>query len=480
MNPSKNVSPKIPAAGDGAARNAVRRFRDKARAEREVARAEEHKTGALLHGRRAFVRGAGGLSLALPFLQAFQPRKAHAAPQKPKRFLLWHQGQGTQYDQWAKAGASPTDITFGKILKPVEAYKDRMLFLQGIDNKISDLASGNGHQTKQTTCLTCQPDGAGPSFDQVLSERIREPGQRSSLNLAAGSTKRVRLYAGPGDKIESQGDPRRVLDSLFTNTSGESEAELAKIKMRRESILDAVRDNFKLFEKRLGKEDKIRVEQHTDKLRELEVRLEQQQRVSCQKPEVSVPGGFNPFVNQAESAEIQIEIIVMAFACNLTPVATLEWTDDHNPPMFGGFSRGYGNWHEMVHSGETRRGIGGLHSGYAWYAERFATLMDRLSKVDEGGVPLMDTTAVQWTCDFGYGSGHNGRQVHTILAGSLGSNVQMGRMVSFADPEKLWARNDWALNNLYVTLLQAFGQDDNTFGNPGAGVRPGAIPGVLS
>lgn len=456
----------------------VRERAESHRLAREMAEARLHRTGAFVIGRRAFLRGAGGLTLALPGLAALEDKTARAAAAAPKRFLLWHQGQGTQFNEWAIPGSGDGDFQFGKILEPVSAYKDRMLFFRGVDNKISSLASGDGHTTKQSTCLTCEPNGQGPSFDQVLSSKIRKPGQRSSLNLAVGRTARMRFYAAAGDRIESQGDPRKVLSSLFTEAPSGNQ-ELQKLAARRKSVLDAVRENFTTFRSRLGKVDQVRLDQHADKLRELELRYMQQASSSCAKPTLSFPGTFNPGVDHVASADAQIEIVAMAFACNLTPVASIEFTDDHDPAVFGPFSSGFSNWHDMVHVGEQRRNIAGLISGYRWYADRFARLMKRLSEVQDDKGPLIDSTLVQWTCDFGYGIGHNGLSVHTCLAGTLGPNVKMGRLFNFLDVEKAWQSSPWALNNLYVTILNAFGIADQTFGNQGAGVKPGPIPGVL-
>jgi len=451
---------------------------DTARVSAEAAQAALHRTGARTIGRRAFLTGAAGLTLPLPFLEILTPR-AHAAGAGPRFYLAWHQGQGTQWNEWATPGTGETDFRMGRILEPVAAHRSRMLFLRGIDNKVKNLATGNGHESSQTTCMTCQPNGAGPSFDQVLSQRIRKPGQRASLNLGVGRSARMRFYAGAGDRIESQGDPRKVLTSVFAGST-QSGAELTKLLARRKSVLDAVRANMTSFRGRLGSSDRARLDQHTDKLRELETRFMQQSATAttCGSPQLKLPATFNPALDHAASAEAQIEILAMAFACNLTPVGTVEFTDDHDPAVFSGFSQGFSDWHDMCHQGESRRNIGGLIAGYRWYAERFATLLARFAAVQVDGGSLLDQTCIQWTCDFGYGAGHNGLSVQTAIAGSLGPNVKMGRMLSFADPEKLWSAAPWALNNLYLTIMRAFGQPDDMFGRAVTGGRSGPITAV--
>jgi len=467
--------------------------RDATRADAQAERiARPHPTGAFLAGRRAFLRGSGGLTLALPFLDAFLPRRAaHADATKPRFFIIWHQGQGTQFNEWAIPGSSPTDFRMGKILEPLAAWKDRMMFFRGIDNRQSDLSGGNGHTTKEMSCLTAMPNGGGPSFDQVLSKRIIQPGQRTSLNLAVGPSARRRFYAGPKDQIESNGDPRAVLKSLFTSTDS-SAKELERLNARRKSVLDGLRDNFTRFRSRLGNEDRLVLDNHAAKLRDLEVRFMQQGvATQCSPPQLNLASNFNPAVDQLAGAAAQIEIIVMAFACNLTPVASLEFTDDHDPAPFKAFTGG-GGWHDMVHKGETTRNIPGLIAGYRWYSERFATLMERLAAVKANGVPLIDQTLVQWTADMGYGVAHDPRGVHAAFAGSLGAGVKMGRLFAFTDSEKLGTNSKYTLNNYYVSILRAFGFSDETFGDQTPAfcngcfgeykgtILPGPIPGVFA
>ena len=59
------------------------------------------------------------------------------------------------------------------------------------------------------------------------------------------------------------------------------------------------------------------------------------------------------------------DLAIAAFGCEMTPVVTIEWTDDHDPALFAPYLGGYGNWHEMVHSGESMRGIAGLAASVA-------------------------------------------------------------------------------------------------------------------
>ena len=56
----------------------------------------------------------------------------------------------------------------------------------------------------------------------------------------------------------------------------------------------------------------------------------------------------------------------------------------------------------------------------------------------------------------------------------------MGRFLRFANPEDLWTESDWCTNNLYTSILHAFGATDvEHVGFTDPSVRRGPIPGLI-
>ncbi|UJR86197.1 DUF1552 domain-containing protein [Sandaracinus amylolyticus] len=438
-------------------------------------RADRHRTGAFVAGRRAFLAGAGGVVLALPFLEAIHGR-ARAAPRTPRRFVVWHQGQGTQWDQWAIPGSSQTDFRLGRILEPLADLRDRFVFMRGIDNRAKDRTEGDGHQSAIRSILCATPNSGGPSIDTVVHQRLRTEGQLGPLRLAIGSSARSgRFLAAAGDPVDSIGDPRAMLDTFFAGDDGAS-AELERLRLRRRRALDAVRESFGTFRRGLGTEDRDRLDRHAARLDDLETRLASGR--TCARPVLEQPSGYVPTRDWDVTARNVAEVVALAFACDVTPVATIEWTEDHDPALFAPFIGSYSNWHEMVHSGESRRGITGLHDGYRYYATHMAYFLQRLQEIEEDGGTLLDSTCVLWSSDFGYGAGHNGLSTTFTLAGSLGAETQLGRCITYADPEQLWGASQYTQANLFTSILRAFGQTDEHFGDSTGGTR-GPIPGLV-
>ena len=84
--------------------------------------------------RRLVLRGATGLTLALPWLESLAPKQAQAqdAP-TPRRLLVWTQPNGTVMDRWApKAGVDERDFELSEILSPLERHRADMVVVQNL------------------------------------------------------------------------------------------------------------------------------------------------------------------------------------------------------------------------------------------------------------------------------------------------------------------------------------------------------------
>ena len=93
--------------------------------------------------RRRLLQGG----LALPALELFGARRALAAtPAVPKRLLMVHQPQGTVLADWVPVGTE-RDFTLPFLLEPLAPWRDRAVFVTGLDNRIAGKNSvGNAHQ----------------------------------------------------------------------------------------------------------------------------------------------------------------------------------------------------------------------------------------------------------------------------------------------------------------------------------------------
>jgi hypothetical protein len=449
--------------------------------------------------RRDVIRGAGGV-LALPFLESFmRPAQAFAGA-GPKRFILVTHQQGVVMNQWAPTG-SETSFTLPAILAPLAPWQDRMVAIAGLDNRVPNLNSaGNGHENADLTLLTGTPyqdqsaavlTAGGPSIEQVIAERISfdKPYSRLDFGVGGGTSggglvSSPKMFAGAGDAVSVTNDPDRIFASLFAGQAL-SPAELAALRARRASVLDGVLESFNGLHARLGPTDQARLDAHATKVRELEQRVTSEASSACAAPQMGFPTGYDFGFDDDVTTPSQIALMVEAMACDQTRVGTLSFLTGHDPTfpwlsVNGGPvvpTGAYDNWHAMVHEG---RAEPGLVAGFTWYAQMVAGLVAALqNKVDVDGDNLLDTTCILWTTEFGNGAGHNTLKVPMLLLGNVGAGVGTGRFLDLMNggPDADWSGGDHCTNELFVSLLQAFGQPDTTFGSTDPLLTQGPLAG---
>ena len=466
--------------------------------------------------RRTFLRGAGGVAVSLPLLEATSGR-AWAQNEGPRRFVFFHTPQGTVMDAWRPTGTE-TDWALSQILEPLAPFKTKLNVVSGLNNDVNYLnRRSNGHNAASRTLLTCQPfadnvdangnlrpegqqvgDGSanGPSLDQVLAGRLPAGSRFNSLDLAIGGSwlgeNRI-LHAGANDPVSLFGNPNDVFSRLFADlpapgTGGSGEppppppplTTIDRIRSRRGSVLDTVNASFSRLRAQLGAVDRDRLDAHADKIRVLETRYPNDFGDStflpsgeCEQPVIELPSNYESRSAQFEnsSALAMIDQMVMALTCDMTRVGTLQFTQMQSPtfPWLGvqvpaGSDE---NWHAMIHNfgNHTQTKIRVM----TWYAEMFARLLERMDAIEEGDRTMLDNSLVMWVSEFSDGSGHYSRDLPFVFAGGLGGAVPTNRYIQTSD------RNH---ADLYTAILNAFGFGDQSFG--WADLNGGPLPGFAA
>jgi Protein of unknown function (DUF1552) len=123
--------------------------------------------------RRAMLKGALGVGVALPWLNLMRPRglRAQAAVPPPKRFGVMFSPCGTIPENWRPTlnNRDERDFTLSPILQPLEPFKQDIVILRGMNMDSSQSKYGpiaNVHDQGMTHMLTAiglvkGPAGAG-------------------------------------------------------------------------------------------------------------------------------------------------------------------------------------------------------------------------------------------------------------------------------------------------------------------------------
>ena len=246
-------------------------------------------------------------------------------------------------------------------------------------------------------------------------------------------------YKGVRDPIVPYVDPYNIYSTLFSgftpsNSTDQEIAALREQHLRKRGVVDAVLDSYKRLRMQVGAADRLRMDQHMSELREIEQQLQRlydslDSTVSAcelpQAPEQSWPvatgQGINRFdnfsteksySNEIERSEVITNLLYMALKCDITRVASLQYTFFQSFMSARPFTGENTEIHQVGHSNKSEA----LVDIVRWHVDQFAALTQKLANSPEAGGTMRDRTAALLVFEGGYGfdpeTGQNNR-VHS-------------------------------------------------------------------
>lgn len=172
-------------------------------------------------------------------------------------------------------------------------------------------------------------------------------------------------------------------------------------------------------------------------------------------------------------AQLQMQLAGLAFSCNLTRAATLQWGDGVDQTRYvidGETVERFSFISNRVQSdGSTGAPI---PQALEWHIEidrirmrSFKTLLDRWSELTTPQGPLLDSAFAMWTCSKADGPSDSFNNLPIVIAGSPFGRLKQGQYVD--------AQNV-SMARLLTSLIEVCGVDASTFAD---GV--GGLPEVL-
>lgn len=474
-------------------------------------------------GRRAFLRGAGGAALALPLLEYTHGRAWAGEGGAPLRFLtvfshggtISNMNKGTRYDGtgnhhgldlWRPSDPTAATLALGPIHEPLAPFVQKLVVLEGIDNKTAiaqDQYGLGGHDTSNGTVLTAvRSNGgtaSGPSIDHVVGQRLaaRQPVPFDTIHLKVdGHQYGSPYFSGPQQIVSGETSPKTAFETIFDGVSGgQPDPAVVLRNTKRGSVLDGLMAGYSDFHARVSARDRHVVEAHLDHLRSLEQQL--QDPVVCDPPQgIDADSGPGDVVGP-----LMVELIIAALRCGLTNVANLEISDILSSWTSAGalesnLGLDYAIGHALGHQARDIGPTGPLSSIYddwmtytlenrRWRMSLVAQLLAGLDDpaFPEGDGTLLDHSLLLYTSEFSNASRHTGWNLPVLLAGSAGGVIETNRFLGYnsaaaSDPSTLQYSSSESVHNLYTSILQAFGEADTHFGSDDA-EHQGPLPGLV-
>lgn len=408
--------------------------------------------------RRKFLK-AFGVSVALPFLESIHTPSSLMAENgiddDPMRMVCI----GLEY------GLYPTDFfpestgrdyALPNLLKPLAPVRDDMTVFSGLDHP----GVTGGHFATHTFLSGIRSDHAigqpegNISVDQKAAEFIgvktRFPSMQFGLGGGGVSWSRNGVSIPPMTRLQT------IFDALFLETSDSKKNRLTADYERNASILDVVRDDAAALKKRLGYNDLQKLDEYFTTIREVEKRLVQSEEW-LQKPKPKIDYRLPTPVPDDFYQEVPLfyDLMKLALQTDSTRVVSLAINGWSGRSGLQGVTKGY---HDITHHGRDLGKLKQLSIIETFHTTQFARFLDNLKRTQATtDASLLDKTMVLFGSGLGNASSHSNRNLPLILAGG---GFLHGEHKSYKQNKKL----NVPACNLFVSMLQRFGLETDTFG----------------
>lgn len=431
--------------------------------------------------RRMLLRGAAGFTLALPFLPSLlgKGKEAHAAG-GPKRFVamathhggVWqprmYPNAATLTEKMSYAGheirrgalalevangvASLSPVLSGDSTKLTSALVQKMNVLRGLDvtfylahhrgGHLGNYADNDGNGSDGQT-VQSKPR---QTLDQVLAYSDKFYTDLSSIrerSLVIGSGGMSHGFSNPGNqsgeiqKVTPEENSLALFNKIFVPPADPTQT--------RPPIVDRVLEDYNRLRngnRRLSAKDKQRLDDHMDRVHELERKLNV--NASCGDIQVPTASSSDELNNSSYSVDpesqkrfwqLMNDVIAAAFACNTSRIVTMNVADH--------FSSFVGDWHQDVAhqanvSADQHEIIYQAHQRV--FEDVFLDLASKLDALeDASGGTVLDHTLVQWTQESGCVT-HEPIEMCVLTAGSADGFFTTGNYCDYRNLQKQAAK----------------------------------------
>ncbi len=428
--------------------------------------------------RRTMLRGVGTV-VALPFLDAMMPGAltAPAASRPPRRMAVLYVPNGAHMPDWTpKTEGAGFDLP--AILQPLAPFRDDLLILSELTcDKGRPHGDGGGDHARAssaflTGCQARKTAGAnfrsGVSADQVAASRLGERTRLPSLELG------IERYRGTGNcdsgyscvyehtiswrsptsPLPNEVDPRLVFERLFAERP--NDPDRLKRNRLRASVLDAVMEDARGLNNRLGGADRQKLDQYLSCVRELELRIARAETLPPVQPPAGAVKPQQAPADLAEHFRLMCDLMVLAFQTDVTRIITCMFGREGSEQKYRmvGISEGH---HELTHHRNNPEKIAKVRTINTYHIQQFAYLLGKLKSIPDGEGNLLDN------CIIAYGSGNSDGNRHThenlpiLLAGKGGGSLKTGRHIRYP--------RETPVNNLWLAMLDRMGAPTESLGD---------------
>ena len=396
--------------------------------------------------RRTFLRGLGA-SVAIPLLDAMVPAARASAAfdgSAVRRFGVVYVPNGMNMEQWTPRATGAT-FEMTSILQPLTPMRDRVLVVSGL-NGAKSKGSHSGAATRFLTGFGADSTQgsliSSTSIDQILARDFGRRTQLPSLELSldgrdeAGSCdanpcamSNTISWHNASVPIPMENNPRAVFERLFGDVdSTDAHARAARLDHDR-SILDSVLQSASALASTLGVNDRRRLDEYLDGVREIEARIQKAEaQTAVGMPVVAPPSGIPASFD--EYAMLMFDLQVLAYQADLTRVITFMMGREFSGRSYADIGVADAH-HPLSHHQYDPLKLAALARINAYHLSLFTRYIDKLRQTSDGNGSLFDHTLMMYGAGMSDSNAHDPNNLPILLAGGA-DLLRGGRHVNYA------------------------------------------------
>ena len=391
--------------------------------------------------RRTILRGLGA-TLALPVLDAMTPRVATAGGSRPvHRFQAFYVPNGMAMEYWTPTEAGPS-FQLPRILEPLGRYRDQVLVLSGLRANWNYIHAGASGSFLTGTVRGGRDETeilADVSMDQVLARHFADETQVPSLELSmdrpanagecSGNLSCVYTHTlswrSPTQPLPTEWNPHAVFETLFGD-SGSTERSARETRRRQQkSLLDAVTDKLVALRVELGPGDRIKVEEYTDAVRDVERRIKRaEEQRDLELPEFNQPQGAPSAFE--DHLVLMLDLQVLALQADLTRVISFMIGKEQSARPYPQIGVPEAH-HPLSHHNNQPELVAHMAKINRYHVELFARYLERLRATEDGDGSLLDHMTILYGSGISNSTRHSGDDLPLLVVGGGAGTLPSGR-----------------------------------------------------
>ena len=429
--------------------------------------------------RRMFLRGLGA-SIALPLLDAMlpalTPTLVAAAP--PERLAFIYLANGVAMclnngiNAWKPKTLGPLGEDISPILNPLSPFRDQMTVVSQMTHPMA-FPRGDGANGDHTRATSVWLSGVHPKHtagadvrsgrtaDQVAAEVLGKDTVLPSLELCIDLEDLIGecengyscLYVNglawmnETTPLPNENNPRVLFEKLFGDGSSAS-ARLAMIRENR-SILDSVRQEMKRLASDLGPEDRSKVNDYFDSVREIESRIQKIEKQNGESLEVRMKRPTSIPTRLDEHAQVLFDLQWLALRTDTTRVITFMLSHENNGRSFPEIGVAEGH-HALSHHKDSPETLATYSKVNAYQSLQLAYFLEKLQSTKElDGTTLLDHSHILYGAGLSDPNAHSHRDLPLLVVGGGAARHNGGQHIA--------APVDTTMSNLLLTMLDRAG-----------------------